>query len=507
MRVIDLRDFLRRNGSLPAVVTRGDGTPGAPRKADLMRAALAIEEAHRQGRPISSLAEQPALAPYTPPSPARRIQRRPANDDDNDDFNIPNPFQSGIPTPTRTKPSRSSISEPSSRPMAEGPLDQTPVAPTSERRKRRASAAWINPALFNKITSSTAPKAAQANDKTSNVARAVTIPDDKPILVEDEAPPRPAIGGSARRSRTPSKPILATRKSVPAAEEVITLAPLRDLDLPEEDDYDADFDPDSDILLDDPLDDDEYNYLDVLPYNDPLLRASGLDADRRDVLVHSDHDSTIDTDDELVHDQFSSWDVFRLRKWLKGKKVRYPRDARRIDLVSLARAHLLQIEASSQQFVEEDVIRPATKMTSERKKSQLARGNRTISAPAEDEDDTDSPIDVDAIPPTVPSKVHRIRRGRTKGPRRVPVHPRRRFRFSASAFVVLLGFLLCIMCIWSAATVYRSHMRPFCDTHVLTSKLYSFGRSYVERLTETWNTFSEQCANSAEETPYNWRQD
>lgn len=391
--------------------------------------------------------------------------------------------------------------------MAEGPSDQTPVAPTSERRKRRASAAWIKPALFDKITSSTTPKAAQANEKTSTVARAVATPHDEPILVEDEAPPRPAIDGSARRSRTPLKPTLATRKRVPAAEDVITLAPLRDLDLPEEDDLDADFDPDSDILLNDPLNDDEYNYLDVLPYNDPLLRSSALDADRRDVLVHSDHDSTIDTDDELVHDQFSSWDVLKLRKWLKSKKVRYPRDAQRIDLVSLARAHLLQMETSSQQVVEEDVIRPATRTTSERKKSQLARRNRTISAPAEDEDDADSPIDVDAIPPTVPSKVHRIRKGRTKGPRRIPVHPRRRFRFSPSACVVLLGFLLCIMCLWSAATVYRSHMRPFCDTHVLTSKLYSFARSYVERLEETWNTFSEQCANSAEETPYNWRQD
>lgn len=471
MRVIDLREFIRRNGSLPTVVTRTDGTPGAPRKADLMRAALDIEEAHRLGRPPSALAEEPALAPYTPPR--RGTVSHLADDDGDDDDDIPNPFQSKS-TPPKPKSRRSSFHTPSARAPAEPPSEQPHPAPSADRRKRRASAAWIDPSIFANLSSAKASTASAGEEEIP-----LPVPDEEPILVEDDdpPPPPPVIDRPAPRPRTPAR--RSAPRGSPAATDpnVISLGLLHEFAFPDEDDLDDDFDPADDVFVNDPLDDEDERDLDnLLAYNDPLLRTSALADDRRDILVQSDqesgHDSTRETDDELPSDDFSSWDVLKLRRWLKRHNVRYPRDSQKIDLVSLARAHLLHMETSSQAIPVEDDIRPVPKTKSERRKPRLTRRNRTISAPVEDDDDrAESPIDVDAVPSTQANTVHRSRRGRTKSSTKRPVYPRRRLLLSTRVCVLLLGLLLGTSCLWSAYTVYQSHMRPFCDTGALLSKL------------------------------------
>lgn len=331
MRVADLKQFLKLHGQLPTVVTRTDGTPGPPRKADLLRAALAIESAYRT-QDFEPL-QDPALSPYSP-----HINRTTKQ----------NAFQSRLLTPpkqpaiTETPPARTTQQAHRNDDNAVAARIATPGRVTN--KKRRSSGVWIDPMLLRPSVNDTPAEKGKGKEK----GNAVGIQSRRASLLLPHDPP----------------PVM----EVPIAEAVF----------PDEDDEDTDYGATGLDLMDDTDLDEEVADRD-------LFDAGVLEEDRGDVLMHSDvehvPDSRQDIGEEIEEeaDQFDRWDTQELRRWLDGFGVRYGRRAGRSELVSLARAHALQMEMEAEARENE---------REKRKKERKHRRRRVITAPVEDDEES-----------------------------------------------------------------------------------------------------------------------
>lgn len=216
MRVTELRDFLRRHGHNPTEIPRLGGTPGPPRKPDLLRAAKEIWHA---AHPDPSPPRAPVLpVVQSDPSPPRLPSSHSPS----------NPFQqqSARSPSTATLRRRLSVapappasSAPPSRPM---PIPSHPPVPTSSSsipihppanpptnnppRERRRSHVAINPAFSHLFTPDLPrPPAATpaAPVRLSGAADALRPQSRRATLGPDGVPARPRIFSDADARRVP----------------------------------------------------------------------------------------------------------------------------------------------------------------------------------------------------------------------------------------------------------------------------------------------------------------
>lgn len=468
MRVVELREFLKRHGHQPTVITRSDGTPGAPRKADLLRVALAIEHKHRARDQVDSQAGADIGMGGASDTPVRAHTLSSEGVQ-----GAGNVFQSRIISPSRPTAQRGEEQNLESsdgrqrgssarrnsvvgvqqvsiqaEEHAEGRRDSvrnsnvvdravTPGRP--EARRRRSSAAWIDPLLLNAALSGKSEEEGDGRvlsreGQRERVERAKRS--GRVVPVVDEPPP-------------PAPPVR-----------------FIDAELPEDDEEgDADFGDDEAGLMDEG--DWDENVMD-----EDLFDASVLEEDRVDVLVSSDFEhvsdradeSTVETDGEVEgKNTFEAWDVDALRRWLDGYAVPYGRRAAKSELVSLAKAYSLQLEME------------AERLETIRQKDRKARRRRVISAPTADDEDGDG--DIVEIRAEERRKAGRARQARKQEKmRRRTARTSRwpRVRISWTHVVVMMTLVLGMMIVWSIINVYRSSTKPFCDTGKTTSKFPAF---------------------------------
>ena len=135
MRVVDLREFLKRHGRPNRTLVKLDGTPGPLRKSDLLAIALQIHDDAMAGKP----------------SPQKPSQ--------------PNPFQSGLQsTPDRRRRPSVQVSQ-SVEPSREEEVEKrkkddtaaaaAAAANVTPARARRRSSVWIDPSLLAKMQTPT----------------------------------------------------------------------------------------------------------------------------------------------------------------------------------------------------------------------------------------------------------------------------------------------------------------------------------------------------------------
>lgn len=424
MRVADLRNFLRRHGTLPTSVTRDDGTPGQPRKADLLRAALAIEIAARTDN-WEQIIHDPLLSPYSP-------QVTP----------LDNPFQSRRISPA--KPKAVSLEQ---KNQGKGLVDrvQTPARIRSAKQ-RRSSGAWVDPMLLLATPTSKTPQTTSSDAKKTPNTGTITATENKPSSQQQDS----------------------VQKDTQMAREM-RFSEIQFNDDDEDPNYDADKDNDEN-------NDENYELDDNL--NDISNEVAALGEDASDFLIQSDvgsdvehvpfngDDSTIETDEEDTDNAFEDYDVPRLREWLGNYGVMYARRAGRSELISLARGHSLQMEMQ----------REMERVSEERKRSGRVRRRRTITAPCADDDDGAENGD-DEIRTAERSNRPRtrlqtkresvaLRRKHTR--KRSPKWPQ--VRVPWTFVMVIAAIVLFSMTSWSIITIYRSHNKPFCDTGKTSSK-------------------------------------
>eukprot|EP00177_Eucheuma_denticulatum_P003071 GFKZ01005540.1.p1 GENE.GFKZ01005540.1~~GFKZ01005540.1.p1 ORF type:complete len:828 (+),score=105.18 GFKZ01005540.1:258-2486(+) len=411
MRVADLKQFLKLHGQLPTVVTRNDGTPGPPRKADLLRAALAIESAHRTQN-FESLQQDPTLSPYSP-----HINRNAK----------PNAFQSRLPSPAQP-PATTETPPPPTTPQSRQRDDNAAPAriPTPGRvtnRKRRSSGVWIDPMLLRPSVNVTPAEKTKSRESTKHLSKqskraSLSVPNNPPSVVE-----------------------------VPILEAV----------LPDDDAEDTDYGASGEDLMDD-TDLDEGVADRELFDQGAFLDVRGLEEDRGDVLVHSDvehvPDARQEIDEEIEEEgeQFQRWGTQDLKRWLDQFGVRYGRRAGRSELVSLARAHALQMEMEAEARENEK---------QKRKKERRHRRRRVITAPVEDEEES--------VRKGAPRRDAERKQSRLASIGMAISRKWANVRISWTFVVGAMGLLLGVMIIWSLINVYRNHTKPFCDTGKTTT--------------------------------------
>lgn len=535
MRVHDLRDFLKRHGRVPTTVTRLDGTPGPPRKADLLRAALEVEKASREG--VALLESHPSLEPYAR-SPEQQAQ-------------VPNPFQSARSPPQPSRRSmgsarRASVTVPPA-PAQTAPASESPaaLAPARRDKARRKSATWIDPQLLAALSTpkkKSAPAVpAPADPPPPETIRPsiaqrkqmrASVPVEKPVAPAPAPPQRKSTAAvmQQRRLSQPEQPrsgLAGAQRAVPmqAGRRVADDPPPRPLQtrdvrrgaqateavpfsravLPEEDEEDGP------AMFDEEAVTASYDVDEEVPDNQ-LFDEAALEQDRHDILVHSDYepsagesdfDSTVETDEEPGQRPFSAWTTVELKRWLSRNGVPFSSMHSKSALVGLARAHELQMETTADQNAErlrrqqdlsstvvgEDEITPVvgTGSTAKASTGRSSRRRRVISAPAADEEDEDdgaladysregrikNRFDVDEF-----AAKQRGARKRKKQPRK---EPRRilvslvplRSSFLLVAFIVIAGAAL-----WSFFWAWEELNKPFCDSEDQSKLLEAFRTLY-----------------------------
>lgn len=152
MRVSELREFLTRNGVPVASVSRVDGTPGYPRKSDLLAAALNLRADYENPQVVTT-------GPHTP-----------------------NIFQTGYSPPRKGTPStvkkRSSLVKPEF--SEKGSVKSASV--TKEKKpKRRSSVGWIKPSVLAALSNPDPTDSAHSDDAKEH--RDTESDGDKPKVV------------------------------------------------------------------------------------------------------------------------------------------------------------------------------------------------------------------------------------------------------------------------------------------------------------------------------------
>lgn len=399
MRVVDLRDFLKRHSVNFAEIPRQDGKPGLPRKEDLKAAAYNVVDTYAAGSPVRARPDQ-------------------------------NVFQSGIPSPmsspenarrnTRveqtTSPPASPPAQPArspQRPRADDVPSPNTASAKRAKAKRRSSVGWIDPSLLAMLSESKpAPSPAKPSARTSSSA--IPAP-DVALPPELEEP----INDTVQNTLLPDSPGAAESQS------------------PNVIDVDAS-NPDEDILI----------------YSESEAASD----------VASDAGSTLEFDDEHSHPSFVDMRITQLQEWLREHGVSYPPRSRKVELVSIARAHALYMETASTDINDVNTVTvPEPRLnyrTSERKgksTSSLARRRRTITSPLDDDDDDeDKP------------QVHKRHSRKTKTRRR-SIGERITgsiSRINGRIVLLLMSLVLVAALVVSIGNAYRAATRPYCDTDV-----------------------------------------
>ena len=231
-------------------------------------------------------------------------------------------------------------------------------------------------------------------------------------------------------------------------------------------------------------------YADVV-YDGSSGKASGRERGDRvesglakeDIVVDSDHassdhhaesdpGSTVDTEDEVAHAQFANMSLKEVRAWLREHGVPYRPMLGLNELVSLARAHVLHLQATEQDDDDNDVPQIVSERIVERPVNQNVDGivpnmaagrsgnerrrRRVISAPVGE--------DSEEVEHRVPKASYQSKRIVRPAPVKERHRPKR--FFSVFSFIVLLMLTaLLVSGAWNATLTFLERARmTYCDS-------------------------------------------
>lgn len=487
MRVVELREFLRRHDIQIKNLSRSDGTPGPPRKPELLAAALEVWEDHNAGR-----LEVRGPATPTSPVPTNPFQTRRLSSAPEDHM-----------TPIRRPPSqlqqRPRVSE--AREVQEELAERK-----STTRARRRSSNWVDPSLLAQLKAPTPrkpqepadAKAGAENKHQSTARRPGSYPDTevgvglrkrhqqrRPTLVSDEPPPQPSArrverSGLNTRHRSSSNEAgnLRTERSRAGIEN--TSRPRRLLDVDEEyiSDEDPDYDADQEYVDRNDSDDSDYdegkrsvevvdlthdivaqkNEIDT-GFDDEIQPAGrsarhgqrsrthhedipfDSDTHESDRARRSDPSSALDTEEEDDIVDFNEWRSKDIRDWLNAHDIKFNPAASKVELVGLARAIKIRMETMYDVDDKSD-------------SDEIKERRQGISAPCEDDD---------VVFVAQSSRKLKRRKSAPRISQRV---------ICLLTFSILGAALVCLWC-FAIMSIRVRKASPFCETDSQSSKFYS----------------------------------
>ena len=208
-------------------------------------------------------------------------------------------------------------------------------------------------------------------------------------------------------------------------------------------------------------------------------------------LGESDPGSTVETEEEGGEDEdFSSWRVVDIRQWLRSQRVPFNPGGRKVELVSIARARKLEIEArGGEQYDEDDEDDEDDAIAPNRPSRQELHSRGRISAPSMSDDD-DGAGHSRPIQRRLPGRQHTATRDNglfgfngTQKRRRDPLANR---RVSAIITVFLLGSFLLCSAVFAISMLHQLLVMPYCDTGSMTSKFCSIYIDTNGKLIRAW---------------------
>lgn len=190
-------------------------------------------------------------------------------------------------------------------------------------------------------------------------------------------------------------------------------------------------------------------------------------------MGESDAGSTVETDDELQGDEFSTWNASQIRAWLSSQDIKPPQTNIVSELLPIARAHKMFLETNGDTEVtpvpahtpsrQEMVYTRKDKRTGEMKHRRDRKYSRG-SAPPEDEEP--EVIEVRLRSPKRRSSNHASKRGRqSTGVQGVTMRTRIHTAILSAMTGIFLSSLVAAV-IW----LYQNAMRPYCDNFDLFTK-------------------------------------
>ncbi|KAI0560296.1 hypothetical protein FGB62_117g026 [Gracilaria domingensis] len=516
MRVVELREFLRRHQVSVRNVARNDGTPGPPRKSDLLAAALDVWKMHTSTQPDTAILQ--------PTNPFQKRRSSPAS--------LQRPRRSSVaaeqPEMPQTTSSalRASDSQPPSHPAD---------APSSTSRARRRSSSWVDPSLLAQLqapslSNQTNKTPAERNlvqsgrrddERTRTASRTAPAPRSGPVLERVQtAFETPDDDGddavkldSASFARPTSRRSVSTRLETPSTaqrrtrQSDVAPAPTRrtarerkllDIEenyLSDEDpDYEADGEP-AEYEDDSEASDYEHSHsADVIDLTyttsqsnqqqaihtvddeiQPVQREGmhrvykdageedipfDSDAYESDRVHHSDRGSVIDTEDEEQLVDFTQWRSKDLRDWLRAHNIQFPNLASKEELVGLVRARVLQMET-----MDEDQLPPVKQKSAHeprKQEQQKLRSRRGITVPRVGDDD-DEVIFVQEQS----SRKSQAKIARSTESKNVRTVNGRRAQALTSFFV--MSALLIVLWAFALHNIFLSARIPFCHNQSRSS--------------------------------------
>eukprot|EP00178_Gracilaria_changii_P012884 TRINITY_DN362_c0_g1_i4.p2 TRINITY_DN362_c0_g1~~TRINITY_DN362_c0_g1_i4.p2 ORF type:complete len:550 (-),score=94.10 TRINITY_DN362_c0_g1_i4:1473-3122(-) len=506
MRVVELREFLRRHDVSIKNVARSDGTPGPPRKPELLKAALDVWEDYNFAQ--SQTPEQPSNPFQSRRSPASLQRARRSSTAQQQDMNQTPRTSSRAPRPSADRVSGAE----------DEPREPTADAALNARQRRRSSS-WVDPSLLAQLR---APSQTNAKEKSnsrpssrarsSSVAGAAqrkreTLDSDE---IRKESAPSVARGATRSESTHPETPSTVHRRTrqrntSTAASTPSVRAPLL-LDIDEN--YVSDQDPDYEAD-DEPVDDEDDSDANEQEHDKPAqvvdltrdstsrqqrqaLRDSddGIqpfhnyessrgkeevveedipfdsDAYESDRAHHSDRGSVLDTEDDEQLVDFSKWSTRDIRDWLRAHNVPFTSFASKEELIGLVRAKILQMETIEEEDPVPNVQTHSARLSRKPEESNLAR-RRGISIPSVvDEDD-----EVIFVQQQIRRKSNR------KNPKGIDskeytknASRRNNRRLLAVSLLLICLPALVILWVYAIQSLLMSSTIPFCDKDAPSSK-------------------------------------
>lgn len=355
MSVHELRAFLKRHGLSYYNLPRIDGTPGVPRKSDLLARALQIryQYDYPEHSAVNELHVESPSALQTPPLRAQTatislgasesfdMNRTSLPDQSQSsssqavslsgNFSSDNPFQRKSPPQAQspTSPTRQSESPPRPTPST---LPRK-ILPRPDS-KRRSSVGWVDPMLLARLTESSRPfNIASSSDHTNKpVETNVTA-----VTAHEQAAQQPVAddqGDSQYMQITDNRFDLSHLAATSSGDELVY------------------------------TDKDEEEELDR-----SLPRSENIG--KEEILSDETVFVTDGEEDKEIPDVFEFMTVAELREWLARRKVPFVTRARKPALISLARAHQTHLQSmAAENCLESSTSAPFSSSTSAAQEKQ-----------------------------------------------------------------------------------------------------------------------------------------
>lgn len=493
MRVVELRDFLRRHDIQIKNLARSDGTPGPPRKSELLAAALEVWEDYNSGR-----LEVRGSATPTSPVPPNPFQTRRLSSAPEDHM-----------TPQRRAPPQ--VQQRNRVPGAPAAQEE-PAERKSTTCARRRSSNWVDPSLLAQLKAPTPRKpqqeSAEASTEEQNKTRSsVRHPGSyrateldvglrnrhqqrRPTLVFEEPPPQPSgrsirTSGASTRQRSSANETRNARTELSSSSVGRTSQPRRLLDVDEEyiSEEDPDYEADQEYVDNNDSDESDYEEwkrsVEIVDLtHDAALRKTEFDESLDDEIQpasqsrkrgqrswthqedipfdsdthesdrarRSDPSSAVETEEEDDIIDFNEWRSKDIRDWLHAHDIKFNPTASKVELVGLARAIKIRMETAFDVDDQSDT-------------EEMKERRQGISAPREDDD------------VVFVSQSSRKPKRRRSG----PTISKRVICFMT---VSVLGSALLFLWWFAIKSIRTSNVTPFCDTDSQSSK---FSSSFVLR--------------------------